>query len=200
MEIFNVGNNAVNLYLLKTATHLLLIDSGFPGTLHDLGRELRKTNIKIREIDFLVVTHFHPDHAGLIQDLKNESIKFVILDFQVPFVSKMEQEKERLLKVRKYTPLIQKDNICISLHESRKFLNELSIQGEIIATKGHSEDGIALVLDSGQAFVGDLLQENMAIEMNDQNSISDWKNLRKLGVNTVFPSHYGPYELEVNSE
>ena len=189
MEIFNVGNNGVNLFLIKSATHNLMIDSGFPGTLHDLGRELRKTNNKISEIDFLIVTHFHPDHAGLIQDLKNESVKFVILDFQIPFIDQMELEKQRLLGSRNYQPLVQTDNLCISLSQSRNFLNEIGIQGEIMSTKGHSEDGIALVLDSGEAFIGDLLPENVAFELDDPKSKEDWINLRRLGAKRIFPSH-----------
>ncbi|GAB3219374.1 MBL fold metallo-hydrolase [Algoriphagus aestuariicola] len=189
MEIFNVGNNGVNLYLLKSATHNLLLDSGFPGTLHDLGRALRKTNTKISEIDFLVVTHFHPDHAGLVQELKNKSVTFVILDFQVPFIAKMEHQKKRLLESRNYKPLIQTDNRCITLPQSRRFLEELGIHGEIISTKSHSEDGLALVLDSGEAFIGDLLLENMALELKDPKSLQDWEKLKSLGAKSIFPSH-----------
>jgi ribonuclease/clavin/mitogillin len=189
MEIFNVGNNGVNLYLLKSATHNLLIDAGFPGTLNDLGRELRKTGVKIPEIDCLIVTHFHPDHAGLIQDLKNESVEFVVLDFQIPFIDKMEREKQRLLRGRNYNFLVRTDNLCITLRQSREFLSELGIHGEIISTKGHSEDGVALVLDSGEAFIGDLLLENVALELNDSRSMEDWKNLRRLGAKKIFPSH-----------
>lgn len=200
MEIYNVGNNSVNLYLLKSATHNLLIDAGFPGTLNDLGRELRKTNIKMREINYLIVTHFHPDHAGLIQDLKNESIKFVVMDFQIPFISKMEQAKQRLLTKMNYTQLVQTDNICISLNQSRSFLSELTIKGEIIATKGHTEDGIAIVLDGGETFIGDLIQESMALEQNDHKTIDDWENLRKLGAKKIFPSHYNFYEIANNGQ
>lgn len=184
-----MGNNGVNLYLLKSATHNLLIDAGFPGTLNDLGRELRKTGVKIPEIDCLIVTHFHPDHAGLIQDLKNESVEFVILDFQIPFIDKMEREKQRLLRGRNYNFLVRTDNRCITLRQSREFLSELGIHGEIISTKGHSEDGVALVLDSGEAFIGDLLSENVALELNDSRSMEDWKNLRGLGAKKIFPSH-----------
>lgn len=196
MEIYNVGNNSVNLYLLKSPTHNLLIDAGFPGTLNDLGKELRKTNVKIHEIDYLIVTHFHPDHAGLIQELKNKSIKYVVVDFQIPFIGKMEQKKKRLLTSRDYKHLVQTDNIKIKLNQSRDFLNELTINGEIISTKGHTEDGIAIVLDSGEAFIGDLIDEKMALEVNDLKSIEDWKNLRRLGAKKIFPSHSNMYEIE----
>ena len=70
MNIFNVGNGSVNIYLLDSGTHRLLIDTGFPGTLNDLGRRLRQTGHKVRDIDYLLVTHFHVDHAGMVQELK----------------------------------------------------------------------------------------------------------------------------------
>lgn len=198
MKIYNVGNNSVNLYLLKSSTHNLLIDAGFPGTLWDLGKEIRKTDIKICEIDYLIVTHFHPDHAGLIQDLKNESIKYVVLDLQIPFIDKMERDKKRLLESKNYNHLVLTDNIIITLNQSREFLGKLAIKGEIISTKGHTEDGIALILDSGEAFIGDIIDEDMALEMNDIKSIEDWKNLRSLGAKKIFPSHSNPYEINHN--
>lgn len=198
MEIYNVGNNSVNLYLIKSPTHTLLVDSGFPGTLHDLGRALRKTNIKLNEIDYLIVTHFHPDHAGLIQELKNESIKFVIVDSQIPFIKIMERNKRKLLESRNYKHLELADNIILTLDQSRVFLKGLSICGEIISTKGHSVDGIALVLDSGETFIGDLIEESIALELKDYKSIEDWRNLRKAGAIKIFPGHSNMYEIDTN--
>ncbi|MFN8418983.1 MAG: hypothetical protein U0528_07035 [Anaerolineae bacterium] len=44
----------------------------------------------------------------------------------------------------------------ITLDNSRAFLSSIGIAGAIISTPGHSDDGIALILDDGAAFTGDL--------------------------------------------
>jgi glyoxylase-like metal-dependent hydrolase (beta-lactamase superfamily II) len=75
-------------------------------------------------------------------------------------------------------------------------LNGLGIAGEIIPTKGPTEDGIAIFLDIGEAFVGDLLQEHEANELDDEKAKYDWENLQRMGVSKVFPSHFSPNELE----
>lgn len=196
MEIYNVGNNGVNLYLLKSPDHTLLIDTGLPGTLHDLGRAVRVANIKVNDIDHLFVTHFHPDHAGLVQELKEQSVKFVIFDSQAQYVDNSSLAKYKLQEGRRYLPLELKDNLIIGVSQSREFLAGKGVFGEVISTKGHSDDGIALVLDSGEAFIGDLLSEELALGVNDSKSIDDWKKLRQLGARAIFPGHGPSYNIE----
>jgi hypothetical protein len=46
MTIHNVGSNGVNLYLIDSGSHRILLDTGFPGKLNDLGRALRPTGFR----------------------------------------------------------------------------------------------------------------------------------------------------------
>lgn len=57
------------------------------------------------------------------------------------------------------TVLLQGDESqaqVVLFEESRKFLGELGIEGEIISTPSHSEDSISVILDDGTCIVGDL--------------------------------------------
>ena len=55
-----------------------------------------------------------------------------------------------------YEPIDEGDAIVISCKESRDFLKDVGISGEILSTMSHSEDSISLVLDNGICIVGDL--------------------------------------------
>src|SRR5512139_390709 len=87
MNIVNVGYDSTNYYLLEIKGGKLLIDCGWPGTLPKLMAELKRKGISVNEINYLLVTHFHPDHAGTAQDLKKLDIRLVLLESQVDFIA-----------------------------------------------------------------------------------------------------------------
>jgi glyoxylase-like metal-dependent hydrolase (beta-lactamase superfamily II) len=189
MKIVNVGNKSIHLYLLDSGTHRLLIDAGFPGQLHELGRKMRETGFKIREIDYLLVTHFHVDHAGALQEIKNEGVKFILFDIQAAFIKPMED-----MTIGKWPYLIlnRKDNLLLPVTASKNFLEELNIQGQVISTPGHSDDSVSLVLDSGEAFIGDLPPEHLITETNSA-AMQSWNELKTKGAIKIYPSHGNEY-------
>jgi len=75
MNIINVGYDSTNYYALETKTGKLLVDCGWPGTLPKLSAELKRKGSALKEIKNLLVTHFHPDHAGLVQELAGQGFR-----------------------------------------------------------------------------------------------------------------------------
>jgi len=86
MNIVNVGYDSTNYYLIEFKSGKLLVDCGWPGTLPELKAELKRKGISLHEIKYLLVTHLHPDHAGLTQELKNLGIRFLMLEPQIDFI------------------------------------------------------------------------------------------------------------------
>src|SRR5215207_10576166 len=86
MNIINVGYDSTNYYALETTNGKLLVDCGWPGTLPKLSAELKRKGSTLKEIKYLLVTHFHPDHAGLVQELKNQGIKLILPECQLDFI------------------------------------------------------------------------------------------------------------------
>ena len=191
MEIYNIGNNTINIYLLNSGTHLLLIDTGYPNQLNDIGRKIRNTGFKIRDIDFLIVTHFHIDHAGAVEELKNEGVKFALLDIQQDFIKPIE---DMMAGKFKYTPLLLNNNKLLTINNSIAFLKQLNINGKIIATPAHTNDSISLLLDTGEAFTGDLIASHLVTD-NDSIAKKSWQKLISLGATKIYPSHGKIYEL-----
>ena len=62
-------------------------------------------------------------------------------------------EKE---KRNRFFPVNESKVRFVNCKDSRDFLKEIGIDGEIIHTPGHSDDSVSLMLDSGELFVGDL--------------------------------------------
>src|SRR5688572_30182459 len=91
MKIHNVGNEHVNLYLIDSGTHRLLVDTGFPDQFNELGKAMRSTGFGIKDINYVMVTHFHIDHAGILQQLKNEGVKSVVFTIQQAHIKPMEK-------------------------------------------------------------------------------------------------------------
>ena len=141
-----------------------------------------------------LATHYHPDHAGLAQELKRVGIKLIVVDIQLPAIPIL---KTQLKPSNNYVEIDLKDNLVITLAESRAFLAKLGIQGEIIATPGHSDDSVSLILDDGSAFTGDLTHPMMAGEDHNGDIIKQsWDAIRAHGGKRSYPGHGPVYPLE----
>ena len=59
---------AVNAYLVRTESHLILVDTGtaklFGDHLGHLAENLRAAGYAAADVDTILLTHLHPDHAG----------------------------------------------------------------------------------------------------------------------------------------
>jgi glyoxylase-like metal-dependent hydrolase (beta-lactamase superfamily II) len=186
MNIVNVGYDSTNYYVLADTSPRLLVDVGWPGTLPKLQHQCKRMGIQLTDIKYLLLTHYHPDHAGLAQELKRTGIKLIVLENQLSAIPVL---RTYMKPQNNYVDIDLTDNINVSLDDSRAFLARLSIHGEIIATPGHSDDSVTLILDEGAAFTGDLPPPFMA----DETSIiqQSWQKIRAFGVKTVYPGH-GP--------
>jgi glyoxylase-like metal-dependent hydrolase (beta-lactamase superfamily II) len=186
MNILNVGYDSTNYYLLADTAPRLLIDVGWPGTLPKLRHQCQRMTVALESIPHFLITHYHPDHAGLAQELKQFGCKLILLETQIAAVPALRQHMK---PENHYVEIALTDCLRITLAGSRAFLGTLGIQGEIVATPGHSEDSVSLVLDDGSAFTGDLTHPRMASD--DSETGQSWSKLRAAGVKTVYPGH-GP--------
>lgn len=186
MNIVNIGYQSTNYYLLDIKGGKLMIDCGWPGTYPQLSAEIKRKGSAIKEIQYLIVTHFHPDHAGLVQELKNLGVKHILLDVQVDFIPQLTDFFSS--KHFPYIEITPQDSTLLSVSESRSFLAEIGLSGEIIHTPGHSDDSITLILDEGLAFVGDL-QPEFVLPVEDSVSRASWDKIHQHKIKTTFHSH-----------
>ncbi len=193
MNIVNVGYASTNYYVLGQTGGRLLIDVGWPGTLPRLGANLKRKGISLADIGYLLVTHYHPDHAGLAQEIKDHGVRLVVMNSQVSAIPLLGRYMKPGIP---FHPVCLKGNVHLSAGESRDFLHTIGIRGEIIDTPGHSDDSVTLVLDEGLAFTGDLpLPWADPGEPGGQVELS-WAKIRSYRVKTIYPGHGPALPLE----
>jgi glyoxylase-like metal-dependent hydrolase (beta-lactamase superfamily II) len=79
----NIGfSNIVSLYLFKIKNNYILIDAGhsFQYWKNAFNKALNQLNISLKDINYCIITHEHPDHIGLVADLKkaNPEVKICL--------------------------------------------------------------------------------------------------------------------------
>lgn len=185
--ILNVGYDSTNYYLVGSTFGFLLIDAGWPGTWGKLMAVLKRNDVDLDQIHSMVITHYHPDHAGLVQELKAKGIELIVVAEQQPAIPLL---KSLIKPEQNYQPITPDNTRVITTAQSREWLASLALAGEIIHTPGHSADSISLVLDQGIAFTGDL--QPYAADYESQALVEQsFQALRERGVEWMYPGH-GP--------
>ncbi len=176
----------------KTNTYFingLLIDTDYAGTLPAFYKEIKRNDISITDIKYVLATHYHPDHIGIIGELTALGVQLLLIEPQIKYVHFSDKILGRELRLD-YKPIDESKAVVISCEESRSFLLGMGIQGEIIPTKSHSEDGVAVVLDDGNCFVGDLEPpEFIGAYENNAALKADWERILSHAPNTIFFGH-----------
>lgn len=191
MNILNVGYKSTNCYLIGPRQPQLLLDAGWPGTLGKLRHQCEICGATLEQIKYVLVTHYHLDHAGLAEELKAFGAQLVVFEVQLSFVNTVEQH---IKPADRYTPIRPETNLELQLADSRAWLETLGVRGQVVHTPGHSDDSVSLLLDSGQAFTGDLTPP--IVMADDAVVAASWARLRALGARTVYPGHGLSYALE----
>lgn len=188
LSIVNVGYRSTNFWVVSSASTRLLIDLGWPGMMGALEAELKRKGVKLTEISHGFATHFHIDHAGAAQDLKNRGMRLMVTPEQVPFIHEM---KKFAKPADHYTAIALHDNVVVTIADSRHFLATLGISGELVHTPGHSDDSVSVLLDTGEVFTGDLTHPSFMSEETMDVVTASWRELRVRGAKMVYAGH-GP--------
>lgn len=188
VTIVNVGYRSTHFWVISAGTSRLLIDLGWPGRFGELAANLRRMDIPLHEIRYGLATHYHIDHAGAAQDLKNAGVPLLVMDVQVDAIPLMAQH---IKPEDNYTEIVPDGNSVISCAESRALLAGIGIPGEILHTPGHSDDSVSLLLDSGEVFTGDLTNPAYFVAEDPDAAMASWRLLREKGARRVHPGH-GP--------
>jgi glyoxylase-like metal-dependent hydrolase (beta-lactamase superfamily II) len=188
MNIVNVGYDSTNYYVLGAGANRLMVDVGWPGTLPKLMAMLKRKDIPFEQLGYLLVTHYHPDHAGLAQEVKAKGVRLVVLEQQRAAIPRL---ASFMKPSHHYVEITLHDNLELTTGESRAFLASIGIAGEIVATPGHSDDSVSLVLDEGAAFTGDLPPPGFVGEEASDTAERSWQALHARQVTTIYPDH-GP--------
>lgn len=187
--------SGTNTYLVTGSRGSLLFDTGWAGTFPMLCKALGEKKLRLQDISVLLISHFHPDHMGIAGELQREGITVAAADVQLGCI----HDADRILmreKDKHFVPIDDSSVRTVPLAQSREFLAELGISGEMLHTPGHSDDSISLWLDIEKVLlVGDL---NPLYELGLHKGTliaGSWERLLALKPAKVFYGHARPAVL-----
>jgi len=200
------------------ADGVIVIDGGAPKKGAAFRRGLARASIQPEDVKLIVLTHGHWDHIGSAGEIK--AITGAPLALHEREVSWLEQSLTplppgvtlwgrafvRILGL--FMPLIkvQATEVDMALGDADVLLEDYGIPGRIVHTPGHSSGSISVLLDGGEAFVGDLamnkfplrLSPGLPILAEDPAAvIRSWQSLLERGVTTIYPAHGDSFSADV---
>jgi glyoxylase-like metal-dependent hydrolase (beta-lactamase superfamily II) len=193
ITIVNIGYRSTNYWVISAGTSRLLVDLGWPGSMGQMRASFNRMGIPIQEIRYGLATHYHIDHAGLAQELKQAGVPLLVLDVQLSAIPLM---KTWTKPQDQYVEITTHDNVVISFAESRAVLEGIGIPGEILPTPGHSDDSVSLLLDDGSVFTGDLTPPAFIGEEDAAAVSASWRLLRERGATHVYPGHGPVWQMD----
>ena len=195
MEITQLHYSSTNTYLIHGTKGILLFDTGWAGTFRAFCREMGERGIPVQKISYILISHFHPDHCGIAQEIADCGPVIAVMDVQREYVHAADAVLQREPE-KEFHPIDDHRIRVVDLKDSRSFLEEMGIAGEIISTPGHSDDSISLCLENGSFFVGDL-NPLYELDMHRGTAIAEsWEKLLARQPKAVYYGHARTVKLE----
>jgi len=214
-EVVRVPLRVANSYLV-IGQKTIIVDTGDPGYAGGIFKALRRHGIRKSDVSMIFITHGHIDHYGSVYELRKRidapvAIQRIDEDYMVRGV------QAPLYPVGGMARIIGMVGKRLQVHPSSVLraadivfdedmdLREYGVDGALVATPGHTLGSGSLILDDGQAIIGDLVVKKYFLrgepikppfmEDRDQLNISLHKLLdRKAKI--LYPGHGGPINIE----
>lgn len=146
----------------------LLVDCGCPGDWDFLKSQLAVLGTPLKKISAVVLTHVHFDHCGCAAFLKAEGVPVIASEKAVAPLLRGDQEGKSLVSAAESLPWV---GTFLRSKSLVKFpptqidylvadsldLSEFGVEGEVIATPGHTSASVSVMLANRSALIGDLL-------------------------------------------
>ena len=218
MNIHTVHMGITSCYIIQDEG-TILVDSGQPDKLKNLSRGMQKLGINTQEISLIINTHGHFDHVGSAADIQNitgAQIAMHDLDKEC-----LENSVNRAITgvntwgcivawlSERYDPSpITVAKVDIALGDEEFSLAPFGISGKVLYTPGHTLGSVSVLLDSGNAFVGDLamngipfhFRPGLPIFAEDLELVKrSWRLLLDQGAKVIYPGHGKPFRADIIS-
>ena len=178
-----------NTFLIRGTKGSLLVDTDYAGTLPAFYKAIKELGIKVSAISYVLATHYHPDHIGLVSELTDQGVKLVVMESQTDFIHYSDPIFAREPHLN-YRPIDERNALILNFDEAPSFLDSLGINGNIGRTLSHSEDSIYVSLSDGTFILGDLEPlEYLEAYKNNQLLKTDWDNILKQDPKLLLYAH-----------
>jgi len=226
MSILRIPLMNSNAYIIQEEG-TILVDGGMPYQIKNFMRELVKLSISSEDINLIIITHGHYDHYGSLKNIKEVTGAKVAthikdkncVEMGIKFIPPGLTLWAKILGAmcRTILPIavhFQGASVDIILDNSAFDLTPYGIKGRIIYTPGHTPGSISIILDNGDAIVGDLAMNGIPLRFgvgmpiwaepyNSEKSVifnniqASWRKILDSGAKTIYPGHGKPFSASV---
>lgn len=155
-----------NAYLLL-GERPVLVDTGAPGDLKRILATLKAHRIDPKQLSLIFLTHGHSDHAGCAAELRRRTGAQIAL--HVSDAPLARQGTNGVLAAqdtlgRLVRPFVNEPFEAFEpdvLFRDGFSLEPHGVKGRVLATPGHTLGSASVVLNSGEAVIGDVLRGSM---------------------------------------
>ncbi len=178
-----------NTFLVRGDRGSILIDTDYAGTMPGFYKAVKSLGIKVADITYVLASHYHPDHIGLVSELMDQGVKLIIMESQTGSVHYSDKIFGREPHLG-YRPIDESRAQVMKFEELRSFLAGLGIGGEIVPTSSHSADSISVILDDGTLIVGDLEPPEYLEAYGENTGLkADWDRLMQYDPKRILYAH-----------
>ena len=208
--VFQIRALGSRVTALMGQDRVLLIDAGMKGSAGLIESGLGEFGFSTDSLSGVIITHYHPDHAGGVRELvygKDIPVMAHRLDSQ--FLKGTQEQPnpfQRRLMARLTAPLMEKVNapltpIDTELEDGDVIPFDYPVQ--IVHTPGHTPGSITIFLpDQKVVIVGDALQYRLgrkltppaaAVTQDPEQAMESLRKLLRLDFHTICFSHFPPF-------
>lgn len=211
-KITGVTLGISNLFLVEDKGRFI-VDTGTNATKERYVELFTELKINPREINLIIITHGHSDHFAHVHDLKELTGAPVLCHRNAvnalktgrnPKVIPRNELGQKVLEIilgkEPFVHQVVQPDIII---EAAFDLNPYGVAGRVIHTPGHSECSTAVLLDSGEAIVGDTLVASpftgkacMAYFASDEQALLSNVKMLTQQAHTFYSGHGGPFNRD----
>lgn len=195
----------------------IIVDTGINVRREKYLELFRLFNIEPKEVGLIIISHGHADHYGNVHLLKEITGAPVLChrnavgavqagrDAKVVPRNKLGEDVFKLIKnhLPKAFNFIAPDIIMDDFFD----LTPFGVNGKIIHTPGHSDCSVSVILNSGEAIVGDIMVQSFFtaepclayFATNEDALFSSFRRLL-LEANTFYGGHGGPFTKDEASK
>lgn len=223
------GPGLISPVIIEDKGQLMLVDTGLPGMLQQIRKEVEKTGLDFNKLNKVIITHSDLDHIGSLAAIVSESllrVKVISHELEKPYIQ-CEQEPIRLKQIEVQLKFLKGETYTQlkALHDSLKQnykifkanVDETISDGEelpfcggiiVIHTPGHTLGHVSLYIKRYKILIaGDVMNvENKVLVKGPNFTLIDktlaeesLKKLTRYDIETVICYHGGLYNYEANN-
>ncbi len=209
-KIIPIPTNTANAYFL-VGERVVLVDSGSPGNEKRILETLEQHQLSVKDLSLILLTHGHWDHLGSAEAIRNLSHAPIALNHADLELANAGQAKlkaygfgtallEPYFSSKRFDPI--KPDVILNGNET---LDSYGVNAKLIKTPGHTQGSVSVLLESGDAIIGDLLRGDFVFEnrpnwhffYDDVITVrSSIKTLLDLKLEQLFVGHGKPFSFK----